>query len=95
MLFCSGKGKGESKATDRGGGGGSFLIENPMRGEGLPKGEGRGGDRGVERVSARNFFVRRNFWVISGGPFLSGAFPLEKTRRKIHPKIHSKLQIRT
>ena len=44
FFFCSGEGKGEFEATQRGGGAGWFSIENPRRG-GLQGGEG--GARGL------------------------------------------------
>ena len=64
-CFCSGRGKGESGATGRGGVVG-LLLKIQGGGGGSP---GRGGGRGVERVSAAN-------WGIGGGGgakyFLSG-----------------------
>ena len=47
FFLCSGEGKEESEASERGGG--SVFIENPRRG--LP---GGGGGRGTGRVSGGN-----------------------------------------
>ena len=59
FFFCSGEGKGESKAPGGWGGGSFFQIENPRRGGGAPRREEGGRPRGREGVCGDFFFVVR------------------------------------